>query len=389
MANLISKETTLPRPVGMVLPFVGSNAPHYTMICEGQALSTALFPELSALLDGNYGPAPEAGMFYLPDARGNVVLGAVDETEVGNEADSGTAVADFTISSADSGDHSHAVTFTANGLHNHSIQAGTNTNDGAGVRVGGDTVAQSTHTSSSAGAHTHTLTVPMDGGHTHTVTLAGGDPETRPINMAVDFLIVADANAVYDGFTGPDGPVGARLPTGEGWTGFRDAVWEQAGGRAVFSAEGTGSWLSGCYYTKSSRVVHWGAQFSATIGADAAFVSDKPLGFTFRHNGDNALVCGYRGSDGVIALMHTDPDDNTQGVELATGALELTDNITTGIELVVESVGRRVTAKVNGRMVLEVFTDQFQKPSADAMGAQIPTATGNPWIDDFTIVAAN
>jgi len=61
-------------PAGMVTPYAGSTAPAGWLLCAGQSLLRADYPNLFAAIGGTYG-AVDATHFSLPDMRGRTAVG--------------------------------------------------------------------------------------------------------------------------------------------------------------------------------------------------------------------------------------------------------------------------------------------------------------------------
>lgn len=63
-------------PAGTVLDFAGATAPTGYILCTGQILSSATYPDLFAAIGTQYNLGGEAaGQFRVPDLRGRVVAG--------------------------------------------------------------------------------------------------------------------------------------------------------------------------------------------------------------------------------------------------------------------------------------------------------------------------
>ena len=65
-------------PIGVMLPFAGSNAPAGFLLCFGQAVSRDIFNGLFAILGTAWGVGDGATTFNLPDLRGRSVFGRDD-----------------------------------------------------------------------------------------------------------------------------------------------------------------------------------------------------------------------------------------------------------------------------------------------------------------------
>lgn len=77
-----------PVPLGVVEMYSGSVIPDNYAVCDGQALSQTLYPDLYAVLGTRFNKAGTAtGMFCLPDLRGRFVVGQgsdADYNTIGN-----------------------------------------------------------------------------------------------------------------------------------------------------------------------------------------------------------------------------------------------------------------------------------------------------------------
>ena len=113
-------------PIGTLSPFVGLVAPKGYLICMGQLVDKAKYPELWELCGDTFGPSTTA-QFYLPDLRGQTIagykqgdamfgtLGALIGGKTTSYTPAGTntggAVGNHTLTAAESGlpKHSHTM----------------------------------------------------------------------------------------------------------------------------------------------------------------------------------------------------------------------------------------------------------------------------------------
>ncbi len=176
-------------PVGSVMPFAGmhTNVPAGWLLCNGQALTSAQYPELYSVLGTTWGNGSGgingggANNFNVPDLRGEFMRGA----DLGRNVDNGRTLG----SSQDQATKAPATAFTgttnSTGAHTH-----TNTAIQTPASIahdGGDFAA-----SACCGTYYGTITVQSSsaGDHSHTVNITGGgDAETRPRNVAMNFII--------------------------------------------------------------------------------------------------------------------------------------------------------------------------------------------------------
>ena len=221
-------------PSGSILSFAGLDVPSGWLLCDGSTYSISLYPELYSTIGNTYGGI--AGVnFKVPDLTGKFIrmlggnadiLSATQIDAIKSHSITGTA--------GSAGNHTHTGTTGSAGDHGHStgtlrIQGSfkvpsrydnnssrlaysgtgavtiTNTetetrrvdnnhgssSDQKATKVTFDTNSGGMSGSIAAnGAHTHTFGTNSTGAHTHTVTGSyAGEAETRPINMAFNFII--------------------------------------------------------------------------------------------------------------------------------------------------------------------------------------------------------
>lgn len=139
--------TGISMPSGVVISFAGTTAPSGWLLCFGQQVAIADYPELYGVLGTTYGALTNGSggtgstHFVLPDMRGRAVAGkddmggsAASRLTAGGAGITGTTlgasggVESVTLTSAQSGvpAHSHANTLSDPG-HNHTQNAHTHT----------------------------------------------------------------------------------------------------------------------------------------------------------------------------------------------------------------------------------------------------------------------
>ena len=174
-------------PIGSVLPFAGNAEDRAVaesllaegwMPCFGQSLPSADHQALFNVIGYAFGGS--AGTFLLPDLRGQFVRGARTSSGTGMAGVLGEAQAFFTqlpthhaeaqsgsqLDVAATGAHTHTVSYLPTDNHESYYTAGHQTAEWGGADTKVD----------AGGAHTHAVT-------------GGGDEETRPLNVYVDFVI--------------------------------------------------------------------------------------------------------------------------------------------------------------------------------------------------------
>jgi microcystin-dependent protein len=160
-------------PVGTIMSF-GGDITNYAILqqlaadgwlaCNGAYVNNSTYVDLYDVIGQTYGGTSTA--FAVPDLRGYFITGVQANVTVGtiqHSSTTGAPVTNFTTST--DGDHTHTF---------DNIPAGSFTSD----RVGGKDMSEynsGQNPTSEDGAHAHTLT--------------GGDAESRPVNVNVDFII--------------------------------------------------------------------------------------------------------------------------------------------------------------------------------------------------------
>jgi len=181
-------------PIGAVVPYAGSidaahSLPNGWRICDGSALLKSQYPELFNSIGTTYGDGHltsgvVAGDFNIPDYRGYFLRGAdAPPAGAGMTVDRGPRSGNGGVGSIEQGSTARPVVpfvTDVQGLHNHGLGLEIN----ASRSVGGipNTVANPFIPSSPR------KTTEDAGQHQHTIAF-GGDAETRPINVAVIWII--------------------------------------------------------------------------------------------------------------------------------------------------------------------------------------------------------
>lgn len=163
------------------------------MLCDGRALARSQYPALFAAIATHYGVGDGVNTFNIPDLRGYFLRGVSGSTgvdpgaarrsaaggnapnEVGSVQGWATAMPAGGFKIGPVGDHAHGDP-TWNGQAGPYEVATQNSGGSCRGPGGVDYGAQSAPTTAA-------------GGHAHAIT--GGDPETRPVNKYVHWVIVA------------------------------------------------------------------------------------------------------------------------------------------------------------------------------------------------------
>ena len=230
-------------PSGTILPFGGVTAPAGWLLCDGSAVSRAVYANLYSAIGGVWGSGDGSSTFHLPDLRGRFIRGRdggvardPDRTtrtaansggntgdNVGSVQDNATAKNGLSASSGThSADHAHYTTtggVSANhyhgiggdGYHNHGIRLewGTGSvnsgppgqynqvtnNTAYGFHYNPQVSGEGWHAHSGgtgwiSSDHSHGgWSGGVNTNHTHGITVGNGDNETRPKNANVNYII--------------------------------------------------------------------------------------------------------------------------------------------------------------------------------------------------------
>ena len=123
--------TTQAVPAGAIMDFAGATAPAGWLLCQGQSVTVAAYPNLHAAIGYLHGGS--GANFNVPDLGGRVVAGkeatATRLTTAGAGIDGATLGAaggtqTHTLSQAESAAHDHSIT---TGGHSHSVNPGLST----------------------------------------------------------------------------------------------------------------------------------------------------------------------------------------------------------------------------------------------------------------------
>ncbi|MCB9662550.1 MAG: tail fiber protein [Alphaproteobacteria bacterium] len=173
-------------PVGVVVASVGLQVPAGWLVCDGAEVARADYPELFATLGTAHGSGDGATTFRLPDLRGRFLRGA--DEGAGNDPDAagrGAAAPGGNV-----GDLVGTLQGDATGAPEVPFEAAE-----AGDHTHGST-RPSTYSSFSSGGSSYTVWNQSTSGQTgsagrHVHDITGGDAETRPVNVAVRWLVRA------------------------------------------------------------------------------------------------------------------------------------------------------------------------------------------------------
>lgn len=159
-------------------------APAGWLVCDGAAVSRAVFSDLFDALGTTYGPGDGTTTFNLPDYTGKFMLGADSTHGLGSTggAEERTLTAAQVPSHTHPIDHDHPSAASSSDAHNHDltiVSAASTEVGGGAIRVTdvqGATGATgtTTHKGTSADTHSHTVNLPAYAGASGAA--GGGQP---------------------------------------------------------------------------------------------------------------------------------------------------------------------------------------------------------------------
>lgn len=152
-----------PVPLGIVEMYSGSTIPENYAVCDGQALSQSLYPELYQAIGTRFNKSGTAsGMFCLPDLRGRFIVGQGSESDyntIGNTGGEKTHV----LSVSEMPTHTHGMAHTHDYMDIYYSETGGSTGvpdgrgsgdtdyDNSGHQMQRTTISQSTSTTGATG----------------------------------------------------------------------------------------------------------------------------------------------------------------------------------------------------------------------------------------------
>lgn len=182
-------------PVGMIIASGSTSVPAGYLFCDGTAVSRTTYATLFTAISTAYGNGDNSTTFNVPDLRGVFLRGTsltssndpgkTSRTASGSGGATGNNVGSLQVAATALPTASFTGTSSSDGAHNHTIAG--RINDSSPNHSGGDPLLQQAAGSSAGTASSPTST---DGAHTHTTTITGGgDLETHPINVYVNYYI--------------------------------------------------------------------------------------------------------------------------------------------------------------------------------------------------------
>jgi len=186
--EIIAKKNALSIPAGSILPFAGSVVPEGYLLCDGSSIDAVSSTKYTALWNAigtTYGGLAKSN-FNVPNLKGYFLRGSSDLNSVGVFQSDATAVNGLRGNTTSNGSHNHYSPYLVTAYQINSMYAQFGTHSGSvssGIKY---PVGFSKYEWNSGGTkYAYTST---SGNHSHNLNL-NGDPETRPKNMSVNYII--------------------------------------------------------------------------------------------------------------------------------------------------------------------------------------------------------
>jgi len=180
--------------VGMVYPVSNPSCPGGTLLADGSQVSRATYAELFAAIGTTWGAGNGTTSFNLPDFRDKFLRGASATRPSGTTENYATARPTTAFTTDSLGAHNHTEGRSEDGMMTSrygTFDTGVSSSHRAEVVGFTSTIG---HLTSTAGAHSHTIT-------------GGGDSETRPVNVAIQYCVVYTGGSYLPGGSGAAGDV--------------------------------------------------------------------------------------------------------------------------------------------------------------------------------------
>jgi len=161
----------------------GTAAPPGYLLCDGTSYARADYADLFNVIGTAYGTA-DGSSFNVPDMQGMFVRG------IDNSAGTDPDVGDRTAAAAggNTGDNVGSVQTDATALPNTNF-ATSNPGNHTHSYTYRSTMTNATNGGGASRASSGTTGGTTGGSGSHTHTLSGGDDETRPVNVSVNYII--------------------------------------------------------------------------------------------------------------------------------------------------------------------------------------------------------
>ena len=175
---------TILMPIGSIICFSSSNIPDSYLFCDGSEVPIIEYPLLYSVIGTQYNrPGINTSLFFhLPDLR-NQFIRCIDQSRtLGSIQNWSTGMPTNKFTTDSNGNHSH--TTDVQGNHTHSYTRSFYQYNG--LYHPDNTVSIATGLDNPT--NTPSGAISAAGSHSHIVT-SGGDLETRPINISINYII--------------------------------------------------------------------------------------------------------------------------------------------------------------------------------------------------------
>lgn len=303
-------------PIGMPIPWTGpaAKAPAGLLLANGQTVNIADYPDLYDIYGDMYG-GDDVTTFGIPDMRGMFIRGTDDSASIDPNAATRTARPDGTggdvvgSTQADElGSHTHAGSSSTDGAHTHTFVESTGI---VAVSLGGNNTRAPSNASSDTSE---------DGDHSHTITItATGGDETRPVNFAVQWYIVASP-ALNAGASGVLTKIYDTTGAPSDVTGINGDYAIDSSAGILYGPKAGGSWPSGLDLNGADGVSNIFVQDSEPAGNDGDLWVKSSTGELYKKASGSwgsalADLTGPTGASGANGANGSDGADGADGAD--------------------------------------------------------------------------
>lgn len=302
-------------PAGSIIQWGSNTAPPNWLICDGSAVSRALWPSLFATIGTTYGSGDGSTTFNLPDLRGRVAVGAGSITDPNNNTQvftlagkNGELTHKLTV--AEMPTHNHGGTTGNAGSHNHYQTSA----QGSGGLIGNTATGG---ISSPSGQVTNSYTG-TSGDHNHSISSQGGDGYHNNLQpyLVTNYIIKATT-----GWSAGDSELALRMAAAEtaaattnksGLVPLIPATIALSGGAATTNSNYVISFTNVTGISLNSVFSSLYTNYDIIIQGVYGSIDNASPGFRYRANGvDNAssqyYMAGsaYQNSNGGVSSWGT------------------------------------------------------------------------------------
>jgi microcystin-dependent protein len=181
LAKLAAEVSAFLIPTGSIIPYGGASAPTGWLLCDGSAVSRTTYSALFGVIAETAGQGDNSTTFNVPDLRGKFLRGW--DNSAGNDPNAGTRSAMAT--GGNSGDTIFSIQADATAINGISLTDGGHTH-------GSNNTLAAIHSEGFSGGgnsgNSNDLTATISSATTG-ITISSTDTETRPLNVATNFII--------------------------------------------------------------------------------------------------------------------------------------------------------------------------------------------------------